>query len=138
MPQGLEGALREFGQDYAADVGETTKGRYRHTLITMGYDGHCRVVPSYLGIVVATQPAATEEAELVAELVRDWETTVVEFKEALQLPSEGLERETGLKAPSGKTRIEFPYRLMAGSCDRPRSRLARQTLSSAGAQFGHS
>ena len=57
-------------------------------VFTAGPDGYCQVHPSYVGIVVATQRLATEERELLRELVKGWETTSIDVKESLQLNSD--------------------------------------------------
>lgn len=57
-------------------------------LITMGADGYCRVIPTYVAIVVATQRVATDQQAMLRELVQQWETTSVDFKELLELNSD--------------------------------------------------
>ena len=53
-----------------------------------GHEGKCLVLPSYVGIVIATERIATEERELLDGVVADWETTGVEVKEVLELSSD--------------------------------------------------
>jgi hypothetical protein len=56
--------------------------------MTMGSEGMCEVLPSYVGIVISTEQLATEERTLLAGLVDEWETTSVDVKEVLALSSE--------------------------------------------------
>jgi len=57
-------------------------------LITMGPDGHCQVRPTYLGIVITTEQVASELEELLTNLLADWETTSVDFKESVSVSTD--------------------------------------------------
>jgi hypothetical protein len=57
-------------------------------LITMGQEGKCEAHPSYVAVVITTQQAPTEQRTLLNDLIREWETTSVDVKEALELRSE--------------------------------------------------
>lgn len=48
----------------------------------------CKVRPSYVGAVIATQREISEHETLVRQLAEEWETTSVEFKELLQLDAD--------------------------------------------------
>ncbi len=47
--------------------------------------GHVDLIPTYLGIVRITRKVETEFVSLVRDLVREWETTNVDFKRELNL-----------------------------------------------------
>lgn len=57
----------------------------QHPIIT---NGSCKVRPSYVGIVVATQQVPTELRALLNDLIETWETTSVDFKEVLRLDTD--------------------------------------------------
>lgn len=57
-------------------------------LITMGPDGFCQVRPTYVGIVITTEQAASELQELLTHLLGDWETTSVDFKETVSVSTD--------------------------------------------------
>jgi hypothetical protein len=48
-------------------------------------DGNIQLTPTYIGIVRSTEGTQSEWQALVSKLIEDWETTSVEFKEALHL-----------------------------------------------------